>query len=97
VANTTNEIGVFVKWCGCGLAVLLFFASLRLNFELGAMAVFSAILCGGFFFVLGILISGIGQIQLAALDTAVYASTFLTNDERAQIISLQVRRRAASV
>ena len=57
----------------------------------GSLAVMIAcVIAGGIlaltFFVLGVIISAEGQLLLAALDTAVNSSPFLTDDQRAQII-----------
>lgn len=60
------------------------------------MAIPFAIFLGIFSFVVGTFIQGIAQIQLATLDTAVYASTFLTNEERAQILSIPIKSHSAS-
>lgn len=57
----------------------------------GSWAVmFACVIAGGIlaptFFVLGVIISAEGQLLLAALDTAVNSSPFLTDDQRAQIV-----------
>ena len=50
----------------------------------------SSVIAGGVvaltFFVLGVIISAQGQLLLAALDTAVNSSPFLTDDQRSQIL-----------
>jgi hypothetical protein len=51
---------------------------------------------GAFFFVAGTLVSGVAQVQKATIDSAVYTSTFLTNSDRAEIMSLPSATNAAS-
>jgi hypothetical protein len=43
----------------------------------------------GLFFVLGVILSSLGQLKKAALDSAVNSSPFLTNEERAEVMSLR--------
>ena len=51
-------------------------------------AVGSAILCFVMFYILSAIVSAVGQILLATLDTAVNTSNLLTEDQRAQIMRL---------
>jgi hypothetical protein len=48
----------------------------------------SAALVGGLFFLLGVLISAQGQLLLAQADSAVHTSPFLTDKEKATVMSL---------
>jgi hypothetical protein len=52
------------------------------------IGVIFAALVGGLFFLLGVLISAQGQLLMAGADSAVYASPFLTDEERAAAMSL---------
>lgn len=52
------------------------------------IGVIFATLVGGLFFLLGVLISAQGQLLMATADSAVYASPFLTDEERATAMSL---------
>lgn len=51
--------------------------------------IIAAALTGGVLYLLGILISAQGQILKASLDEAVNTSPFLTNEHRAEIMSLR--------
>ncbi len=42
-----------------------------------------------FFYVLGVILSSFGQLKKAALDGAVNGSPFLTNEQRAEVMSLR--------
>jgi len=48
----------------------------------------SAVVVGGLFYLLGVLISALGQILEASVDTAINTSPFLSNAHRAEIMSL---------
>lgn len=52
------------------------------------IGVIFAALVGGLFFLLGVLISAQGQLLMAGADSAVYASPFLNDEERATAMSL---------
>jgi hypothetical protein len=39
-------------------------------------------------FILGILISAVGQLMLAVVDTSVHTSPFLSGDQKASVMSL---------
>ena len=54
------------------------------------MAVGIGIAIGGSGFIAGVVIAASGQMLKAQLDTAVYTSTFLTDAERASIMSLPI-------
>ena len=56
---------------------------------LGAAGVVLAAFFVGVLYLLGIMVSAEGQILQASLDTAVSSSPFLTNDERAEAMSLR--------
>ena len=96
IANTMNQIGGFVKVAGMILAVLAIGSGFRLPTEVSLAVVPFGIFCGGVLYVWGVVISGQAQMQLAALDSAIYASPFLTDAERAQIMSLPIRSNSAS-
>jgi hypothetical protein len=52
----------------------------------------NALLVGFIFYLLGVLVSAQGQILKASLDSAVNGSPFLTNEHRAEIMSLPLNR-----
>ncbi len=99
VATATVSAGGIIKGLGVFLAVLIFVCAilasdqtnvsgdLKLAGIIFGMVV--AIVVGGAFYLLGIHISAQGQILQASLDTAVNGSPFLTNDQRAQIMSIR--------
>ena len=85
--------GQFVKIAGAVLGAIVAVAGM-LSYQAagafgGSLAV-SSVIAGGVvaltFFVLGVIISAQGQLLLAALDTAVNSSPFLTDDQRSQIL-----------
>lgn len=57
-------------------------------FAFFVVGLFSAALVGGLFFLFGVLISAQGQLLLAQADAAVHTSPFLTDKEKAQVMSL---------
>ena len=60
-----------------------------LKLRIGGLVVLSGIIIFGFCFIIGVLISSVGQMQKATLDSAVNNSTILNDDERAVILSLE--------
>lgn len=91
VANTTVAFGNGIKITGFVLAGLVFFGVLAIGEGGGSRAVLallSAGLVGLLFYFLGVLVAAQGQILLASLDGAVNTSPFLTNEQRAEIMSL---------
>jgi hypothetical protein len=101
VARTTVGIGTTIKTVGAILGFLIFFGVLLIaNNQRGYASrndaqlfglIFGAI-WGGLvflvFFIWGVLVSAQGQILKASLDGAVNSSPFLTNEQRARIMSL---------
>ena len=56
---------------------------------IGSLLIFiPGILAGGIVYLLGILISAQGQMLLVHADSAVHTSPFMTNDEKAKVMSL---------
>jgi hypothetical protein len=100
VARATVLIGTLIKVFGVLLGLLVgggLFALVatqgRLFGGTGAVGFVAGLLLGGgtfaFFFVLGVVISAQGQLIKATLDGAVNSSPFLTNEERAEAMSLR--------
>ena len=91
VAGAVSGAGIAIKAIGIVLGVLI--ALLGLVASSAAVtfpAILTAIVVGVFFFVFGALISAQGQVLKASLDTAVNTSPFLTNEQRATIMSLPI-------
>jgi hypothetical protein len=97
VARVTNGFGAIIKTIGIiagGLLALIGFMAASKGGPndpmsvLGIVGIVVAILIGGLFYILGILVAAHGQILKASLDTAVNSSPFLTNDNKAMIMSL---------
>lgn len=101
VARTTVGIGTAIKVVGAVLGILIFVGVLVIAnngpryYRSGDAQVIAAILGGVwgalvwlFFFIWGVLVSAQGQILKASLDGAVNSSPFLTNEQRARIMSL---------
>ena len=100
VARATVLIGNLIKVFGVLLGLTFgggLFALVatqgRLFGATGAVGFFAGLTVGGgifaFFFVLGVVISAQGQLTRATLDGAVNSSPFLSNEERAEAMSLR--------
>jgi VIT1/CCC1 family predicted Fe2+/Mn2+ transporter len=96
-ARVTNGIGSFIKGFGFVLGSLLiltgflFTSKGRLGdatFALGVITIVSGIVAGVWFYIVGVLVAAQGQILKASLDGAVNNSPFLTDEQRAKIMSL---------
>ncbi len=99
VARTTVVLGTLIKVLGVLLGLLIGFGAFALVNSLGqgprggVVGLLLGLFLGGgafaLFFVLGLILSSFGQLKKAALDSAVNSSPFLTNEERAQVMSLR--------
>jgi hypothetical protein len=99
VARTAVGLGTFVKVLGVLLGLLIGFGAFALVDSLGQgprggiVGLLLGLFLGGgafaLFFVLGVILSSLGQLKKAALDAAVNSSPFLTNEERAEVMSLR--------
>lgn len=88
-------VGEVIKVVGITLAVLFFIALFATGSAIKSnplISLFTGILVGGSigatFYVWGILVSAVGEILKASLDSAVNGSPFLANEQRARIMSL---------
>lgn len=98
VARTTVNVGSGIKIVGFILGLIIFlviyaFASqLRYNRDAQLIGMVLGGIWAGlvwiFFYIWGVLVSAQGQILKASLDGAVNSSPFLTNEQRAKIMSL---------
>lgn len=103
VARTTTVIGFLIKSVGALLGILIFCGAFALaanqrnvygvrGSDVQVVALIVATIFGGtvwlVFFIWGMLVSAQGQILKASLDGAVNGSPFLTNEQRARIMSL---------
>ncbi len=91
VARVTNGFGGIIKVVGIVLAVAILvatFAAADKSPVIIGIGLFAAIVVGVLLFILGILISAIGQILKASLDSAVNTSPLLSNADRIKIMSL---------
>jgi hypothetical protein len=99
VARTTVSVGAGIKIVGLVLGLIIFlaffmFANSQVRYARDAQ--FIGVIVGGVwgglvwvtFYILGVLVSAQGQILKASLDGAVNSSPFLTNEQRAKIMSL---------
>lgn len=100
VARTTVIIGNVLKVLGVlaglviGVSVFAVFAgALRTSAQSGMAGAVMGLFFGGgtfaFFFVLGVVISAQGQLIKATLDSAVGVSPFLTEEQRAEVMSVR--------
>jgi len=94
VARATTAIGVVVKFVGIGLGVLVFLVVVVIGSQadragagfMGGL-VFGAVVAIPLY-VLGVLVSALGEVLKATLDTAVHGSPFLGKDDMARVMSL---------
>jgi hypothetical protein len=94
VARTTTGIGALVKVIGIALGVLILLALVIVGSQTDkVLQSFGAGLLAGAvvavpLYVLGVLVSAVGQNLKATLDTAVHGSPFLMKEDMARIMSL---------
>lgn len=98
-ARTNVLLGILIRVLGAllGLAVLVILSVLgsssgdgsRVGLEGLGLGLFFGLTTFVVFFVLGVLVSSLGQLRSASLDAAVNTSPFLTNEERAEVMSLR--------
>lgn len=104
VAKVTVGVGSVIKTVGILLGILILIASFALgSFAAGSgrasesggafvvvlfIGAINGFIVGFIFYVIGIIVSAQGQILKASLDSAVNGSPFLTNERKAQIMSL---------
>ncbi len=102
VARTTTVVGFLIKAVGALLGILTFLGAFALAASQRnvygvrggdtEISLIVAAIFGGtvwlVFFIWGVLVSAQGQILKASLDGAVNGSPFLTNEQRAKIMSL---------
>jgi len=103
VARVTNGWGEVVKGIGVAIALLLTLVGVTFllkgredTFAFGVLTIFFGVISGVGFYVGGILFSAQGQMLKASLDSAVNSSPFLTNKERALIMSLPTSPKSLS-
>lgn len=103
VARITTGVGSTIKGVGALLGILIFLGVFALaagqrnvygvrGGDIQVISLIVATIFGGtvwlVFFIWGVLVSAQGQILKASLDGAVNGSPFLTNEQRATIMSL---------
>lgn len=92
VARATNGIGSIFKTIGFLIAALVVVVGFVGADRGGVVVVIGAIVIAAvvfaIFFLLGTLVSAQGQILKATLDSAVNGSPFLTNEQKARIMSI---------
>lgn len=97
VANTITLFGSVIKGVGIVLAILTFITVATIgNYMYGGMGtvyIFLGFIMGAtigtVLYLLGILVSAQGQLLKATLDSAVNTSPFLSNDQKASVMSLR--------
>lgn len=101
VARTANAFGKLAKLAGFVCAGIIGFIGLLLTFitissfrDSGVgfvvflIALVIGAVVGAIFYVFGIVLSALGQNLMAVLDTAVYASPFMTQEQKAQAMNI---------
>jgi hypothetical protein len=102
VARTANAFGKLAKLVGFASAGVIGFIGLLLTFiaissyrDSGVgfvvflIALVVGAIIGAIFYVFGIVLSTLAQNLMAALDGAVYASPFLTQEQKAQAMNIK--------
>ncbi|MBI3767862.1 MAG: hypothetical protein HY271_05115 [Deltaproteobacteria bacterium] len=89
VATVIVSFGSSIKIVGILVGVGIMLLAFQASAQMGVAGMLLGGVAGGIFYLLGILISAQGQILHAVLDTAVNSSPFLTNPDRAEIMSLR--------
>ena len=87
VAATACRLGTVAKGFGVIAGALVWLGGVQIS--LGAVAAGLTFLVIALFWIIGTLVSAVGENLKASLDTAVYSSTFLNNAQRAKIMSLK--------
>lgn len=101
VARTVNTFGNLAKLAGYVCAGIIAFIGLLLTFITVAsfrdsgvgfvvflIALVVGAVVGSIFYILGILLSALGQNLMATLDSAVNGSPFMTNEQKAQAMNI---------
>ena len=95
VAQTIIAIGNVIKAIGAGvggLLALVSFAAISQSGSgvfIGFIGIVLGVVIGLVLFLLGVVVAAQGQLLLAALDTAVNSSPFLTDEEKTKAMSLK--------
>jgi heme/copper-type cytochrome/quinol oxidase subunit 4 len=97
VARATNGFGILIKVIGIVIGILLALIGFMVASQsgprdpmsiLGIIGIAFGVFTGALFYIIGVLVSAQGQILKASLDSAVNTSPFLTNEDRAKVMSL---------
>jgi hypothetical protein len=99
VARATAAVGTAIKVSGALLGLLIGFGLFLAVDALGQgprggligllLGLFFGVATFALFYVLGVVLSSFGQLKKSALDSAVNTSPFLTNEQRAEVMSLR--------
>ncbi|MCW3098443.1 MAG: hypothetical protein JWL77_4061 [Chthonomonadaceae bacterium] len=105
VARVTTGFGSVIKGIGILLAIVIFGGAIAVANQPAVsygyvsystpktmhiiVGFVLAVIIGAMFYLLGILVSAQGQILKASLDGAVNSSPFMSNDQKAQVMSLR--------
>lgn len=94
MARATTGIGSVVKFVGIGLGVLFWLALVIYGGQTGqtGQGFLGGLMVGAVvaipLYVLGVLVSALGEVLKATLDTAVHGSPFLQQEDMAKVMSL---------
>jgi hypothetical protein len=88
VGSALVGLGTAIKIAGVIFAALILLGALTMGETIALAGVVIAVLNGGLFWVCGVVVAAQGQILQATLDTAVGASHFLTDLQRAEAMGL---------
>lgn len=87
-ANVISGFGTFIKWVGFGLVAAIAAAITSQDPRFWVVGFFLALLVGALFFLLGVVVSALGQILMPSLDTAVNTSPLMGDEDKARVMSL---------
>jgi len=97
VANVIIRFGSIVQGAGVVVGIVVAAGSFYFVSQMAGrgdsatpivVAAVLSVLVGGLVYIVGVLVSAVGQILLASLDTAVHTSPFLAHHHRARVMSL---------
>jgi len=88
VADAVTGMGSFVKGIGGLLGLALILLGLGCSSGSSVLFIVLGVITGFLFFIVGVVVSAVGQVLKANVDTAVNTSPFIYNDDKAYIMGL---------
>ncbi len=88
VADTVAGMGSIVKGIGGLLGLALVLIGLGCSSGTSTLFIVLGVITGFLFFIVGVVVSAVGQVLKANVDTAVNTSPFISNEEKSYIMGL---------